>query len=352
MQALFEEDGIPLVVLNNRRRITRPIGWMLSVIRGVVELRRVFVEFAPDIINVHLQGPELDTLLAARLAAIDCVVVTIHSPFPVFCSQYLSDRVRQLRLRSLYPRFRAAIADSDEVRKWSVRQGIARPNRVFVVHNGVDLSKVVDRKHRESLRVKKGIPGESFVFASVAMLRPVKGYPVLLEAIAQMPQWARNASVFLLIGDGPERQRLEAQALASAVQESVRFLGVRYDVPELLALSDVYVVPSHREGLSLALIEAMATGLPIVSTRVAGSTLLVKDGVNGFLVPPNDATALSKALVQCIGHPDDLFRLGNAARSTVVDEFSSAKMASATEAVFATVYRQQCTHSARTIHAE
>ena len=99
MQSLFEEDGIPLVVLRNTRRFTRPVSWLLSLMRSVFQLRRVFVEFAPDIIDLHLLGPEIDTLLAARLTGIDNVVVTIHSVYPVFCGRSWGDRIRRLRLR-------------------------------------------------------------------------------------------------------------------------------------------------------------------------------------------------------------------------------------------------------------
>jgi len=335
MQSVLKKDGIPVVVLGSKRSFVRPITWLLSLAWSVAQLRRVFTDFRPDVINMHLLGPELETLLAARLAGIDKVVVTVHNTYPLFSSQRLSDRIRQLRLRSSYVRSRAVIAVSDEVRDWAVRHGIVRPDQVYVVPNGIDLSKIVDRKDQENLRIKNVIPLESFVFVSVAALVPEKGHSVLLEAIAQIPEKARDVSVFLLVGEGPERQSLGAQALALGVQGCVRFLGLRNDVPELLALSDVFVISSHYEGLSLALMEAMATGLPIVSTQVAGSTLLVKNGINGFLVPPNDSTGLSKILLYCIQHRDSICELGRAARAMVMNEYSCKHMAQLTEAVFA-----------------
>jgi glycosyltransferase involved in cell wall biosynthesis len=335
MQSILEADGIPVVTLHSERRLARPMAWLFSLARSVARLRRVFINFRPDIINVHLLGPELDTLLAARLAGTDNLVATIHSVYPMFCGKSWGDRIRRLRLRCVYAQFKAVIAVSDEVREWALCHRIVRPDRVFVVQNGIDPERVIDRKNRASLRAQHDIPPESFVFISVASLRWEKGHSVLLDAIARMPKEFRSASTLLLAGDGAERRKLEQRVLTLNIQENVRFLGVRHDVPALLALSDVFVVSSHREGLSMALLEAMATGLPVVSTKVAGSTLIVRDGVNGFIVPQNDAEAVSRALVYCIEHPEEIQRLGDAARSTVAEDFNAARMAELTEAVFA-----------------
>lgn len=341
MQSVFEEDGIPLVVRKASRRITNPVTWMLSLAESVVQLKDIFVSFAPDIINLHLMGPEIDVLLASRMAGTHNVVVTIHNTYPLFSSKRLLDRIKCLRLRISYAVFRAVIAVSEEVRDWAVCHKIIHAEDVFVVRNGIDLTTIVDCGHGASLRNRHGIPAESFVFINVASLTPKKGHTILLEAIAQLPNDARAGCLFLLVGDGPEQKRLKEQASALGIQQRVLFLGVRHDVPELLASSDVFVIASHYEGISLALLEAMATGLPIVSSLVAGSTLLIRDGVNGFLVRSNDPTSLSRRLLYCIQHPEQIRRFGWAARSTVLERFGVEQMVQSTEYVFARVIQQE-----------
>ena len=337
MAAAFERDGIPWVALHNRRRLRKPATWLLSLAQSVVELRRVLLQFSPQVVNVHLLGPEIDTLLAARLAGIRNAIVTLHSTDPLFASRRAMDRAHQFQLRSVYARFSAAIAISSEVRDWAVNHRIVRSDHVYVVQNGIDLEAVADRSQRESWRKQYRIPAKEFVFISVASLRPCKGHALLFQALSCIPEQLRSRLTLLLAGDGPERHRLEEQVSALGIGDCVRFLGMRDDVPALLALSDAFVVSSSHEGLSMATLEAMATALPVVSTRVAGSTLIIRDGVNGILVPTSSSEELSKALIYCLEHPEAMGRMGRAARASVVSDFGATQMVQATESVFARV---------------
>ncbi len=145
-----------------------------------------------------------------------------------------------------------------------------------------------------------------------ARLDAQKGHPTLLEAIAELPD-----ALFLFAGDGPERAALEARAAELGVAERVLFLGRREDVPQLLAACDVFALPSLYEGSSLAVLEAMAAGIPIVSSAIGGTEELIEDGRSGLLVPPGDAPALAAALRRALADPELRSELAARARERV-----------------------------------
>jgi glycosyltransferase involved in cell wall biosynthesis len=157
---------------------------------------------------------------------------------------------------------------------------------------------------------------------TVARLDVQKGLDLLLQAAVRVGE-AR----FVIAGEGSERDNLEAQAAGLALGDRVLFLGHRTDISELLAASDVFVLPSRVEGSSLAVLEAMAAGKPVISSAIGGTDELIVSGDSGLLVPPDDAEALSIALRQVLSEPELGSRLGAAARSRVERFFSAPVMA-------------------------
>lgn len=143
----------------------------------------------------------------------------------------------------------------------------------------------------------------------------------------------------LLVGDGPWRPTLEHQARMLGVTEFVHFAGVRNDIPALLAASDLFCLPSRTEGLGIAAIEAMASGLPVVASRVGGLPEVVEDGVTGLLVPPDDTAALAEALVRILEDRHRAAQMGDAGRTRAKQHFDSRAMIAATYAVYAEVSR-------------
>lgn len=131
----------------------------------------------------------------------------------------------------------------------------------------------------------------------------------------------------LFIGDGDLREELQAQVKNLNLDQHIHFLGNRHDVPQLLAASDFFVLPSLREGLSMALLEAMATGLPIVATEISGAVQAIIPNETGILVPPGDARQLAKAIEQLITDPIQAKAMGKAAKQRVETEFSARKQA-------------------------
>ncbi len=176
---------------------------------------------------------------------------------------------------------------------------------------------------RATWRAANGVPARTTVLTCVGRLAAQKNLGALLEAFATMGDLD---AVLLLAGAGPQRAALEAVAERLGIAERVRFLGVRRDVPDLLAATDVFVLPSLWEGNPLGILEAMAAGVPVVATRVGGVPEFVRDGETGILVPPADVHALGAALRRIATDAPLRSALGARARRVAADRFDIGRM--------------------------
>src|SRR5690606_37501400 len=150
----------------------------------------------------------------------------------------------------------------------------------------------------------------------------IKGIDVLLESIPLLAPEDRERLELRLIGDGPERARLESLAEHYNLLNTVKFLGMRSDVVKQLQGLDVFVLPSRREGRPMSVMEAMAVGLPVLATQVGALDTLVEDGVHGHLVPSGSPQSLAVRIQELIREPSRRARYGRNARQKAMDEFS------------------------------
>jgi glycosyltransferase involved in cell wall biosynthesis len=187
---------------------------------------------------------------------------------------------------------------------------------------------------RTAARRGLGLPGDAFVVACVGRLHPQKGHGYLFEAIAAVH--ARIPGLICLIaGDGPLRGELEAEAQRHGLGAACRFLGVLDSTQPLYDAADVTALPSLYEGMPNVVLEAMATGCPVIATTVDGSVEVVEDGVTGLLVPPADAPALGRALLELAGDPERRRTMGKAARAAAERLHGIDRMVTALEALYA-----------------
>ncbi len=212
----------------------------------------------------------------------------------------------------------------------------ARAGKVHCVHNGVDLGRFGPRPPLETLRMSLGIPDGAPVVGSVGRFVPYKGYRFLLDA-ARAVEDALPGVHWLLVGDGEQRQELEAQSRRLGLGERVRFTGWRDDVPDLLALCTVFALPSLAEHFGRVLIEAMAMERPIVATGAGGVPEIVAHDQCGVLVPPGDPPAMAEALLALLRDSARAARLGHAARQRAETHFGIARHAEAVARVYSTV---------------
>jgi L-malate glycosyltransferase len=202
------------------------------------------------------------------------------------------------------------------------------------VPNGVDTDRFrpLPAADRERARVAMGVDPGTCVFGCVARLVEVKRHCDLLRAYARIDR-ARPSELWL-IGDGPLREALEQQARDAGIGARVRFLGERRDIGTLLPLCDAFVLASRTEGMSNAVLEAMASGLPVVATAVGGQPELVEDGATGLLVPARSPVRLAVALEQLLHAPARSHLMGRRARERALERFSLHAMVAGFEQLY------------------
>ncbi len=290
--------GLPVVDLRVGRRIYDPSG--LAAFARLAGLVRAF---RPHVIHGYLFGPNLFAVLAGRLAGVPVVAVAKRN-VDAFESP------RQVALQKLAHRWATHVtAVSDAVAETVVRLGVPR-DRITVIPNGIDAARF---DGRTADRAVLGVNGTSPVIGSIGALAARKDYATLLRALGALRRRGVEF-VAVLVGDGPERAALEAQASEPALAGRVRFLGERADVDRLLPAMDVFVLSSREEGIPNALLEAMAAARPSVVTDVGGNREVLRDGETGWIVPPGAPDALATTLAEVLTHPDEARRRGDSAR--------------------------------------
>lgn len=299
--------------------------------RGALDLRMVRALAATlrerriDVVHTHLWGANLWGRLAARLAGVPRVVVTEHSVDTWKSGLHIAiDRL-------LSPLASDLVAVSGQVREFYESRSVGR-GRWQVIYNGVE-SQALPRA-RGAAYAELGIAADEPVVGLLGRLNPEKAPNLFLDAFERAAKRVPRLRA-LVIGDGPLRAEAEAHAKRLGIAERVVFCGVRQDVPELLAGMDVLASSSTREGFSIAILEAMTAGVPVVATRVGGNPELVEAGVSGELVESGDAAALAERIAAFLQDPARAAAIRRAARERVAREFSLEKMVAAYQNIYA-----------------
>jgi glycosyltransferase involved in cell wall biosynthesis len=322
----LERAGIPVFVVGLRGRVRA--AW--SIPARLVAFVRHVRGFRPAVLHGILFHAYVLSAFTGALLRVPAVIASRRS-----LSNFKQSRRFYFSMERLANRWTdAIIANSEAVRRDAiVREGLAE-DAVSVVYNGFDWE-MYDRPPDPRLRGSLA-PAGGPVALAVANLIPYKGHSVLLNAWREVCD-ALPLATLLLAGDGIARAELEAEARRLGLADRVRFLGIRRDVPDLLAISDVLVHPSFEEGFCNALLEAMAAGKPVVATDVGGNAEAVVDGVTGRIVPPRDAKALAAAVLYVLQSDDHGQAMGSAGRRRVRERFGRETMVSQYEAAYRAV---------------
>ncbi|MFT7465531.1 MAG: glycosyltransferase involved in cell wall biosynthesis, partial [Pseudohongiellaceae bacterium] len=271
---------------------------------AAADLRKLLVQQHPDVLHSHLLKADALGAWVGRTAKVPVVVSSKHND------------ERALLKRSvgwlhgwLTRRVDRVIALSDHVAGFVAQHGHVPLEKITRIYYGVDAEALLPSRSRAEVRSELGLANNAPLLICVGRLAPQKDHPTLLKALAKLPECV----TLLVVGGDPfgdGEAQLSALADELALGDRARFLGIRHDVPDLLAASDLFVLPSLWEGLGLVFLEAMAVKLPVVASNVSAIPEVIADGVSGWLVPPGEPQALADALENALSNDTDRLARG------------------------------------------
>ncbi len=303
-------------------------------VRVLGRLRRLLGERRIDaVVTVGTGGDKMFWgRLAAWLAGIPVICSALHSTG-------LPDRVEPLN-RLLAPITDAFVAVAGPHGRYLAEHEGCPAARIVVIPNGVDAQRFRPAAADAALGDALGLPQAAPVIGIVAALRPEKQHELFLHAAALVHRQSPECR-YLIVGDGPRQATLEALAGDLGLAGVVHFLGARGDVPQLLALIDVFVLTSKMEANPVSILEAMASGKPVVATRVGSVAETVLDGRTGYLVAPGSADEVAAKVLELLGDPVRAAALGQAGREEVVAHWSIERMVEGYQEMLTRIYRQK-----------
>lgn len=292
----------------------------------------------PDIVHFFLPGAYL---IGGPLSVLARTPVRIMSRRSLDNYQARWPLLRRVELR-LHKRMNAILGNSSAVVSQLIEREACQPRRVHLIHNGIDLSRYGDRSRRDATRTALDIPSTARVASIVANLIPYKGHADLLSGLHLVRDRLPPGWVLLTIGrDDGALNDLRALSEELGLAPHIRFLGLRRDVPDLLAASDVGILSSHQEGFSNALIEGMASGLPMVATNVGGNADAVIHDETGLIVPPHQPQELGNAVAHLMADEERARVMGDAGKRRAHTLYSLASCVGAYEALYRSLLEKE-----------
>jgi glycosyltransferase involved in cell wall biosynthesis len=308
--------AFPLLTLSVIGSRENAFGKAWGFVVGLLKLWELLRRGNFDVIETFTYDSNLLALPLAWLAGIPVRIATHHGMIEGFprWTERLHSWIINAGIASIL------VSVSNKTLEQAVMAGI-KPAHIIVIPNGIPLG-VIGAVNKSEVRRQAGLEGEGLLLLSVGRLVYQKGHEFLVQAmpiiLGQYPEV--QAAV---CGDGGLHDALATQIADLSLEGSVKLLGNRNDISELLASSDVFVLPSRWEGLPVALLEAMGAGLPVVATHVEGVDEVVQQGLQGLLVPPENTEALAEALLQLMRNAELRSRMGKEARKRVETFYTS-----------------------------
>jgi glycosyltransferase involved in cell wall biosynthesis len=324
----FPQDG---AVLRGLHGLERSIRRLKEVTRAIVQVTRtviVLFRVKPDVVLLDICWGTfgMGILLGCGLLKRPTVVVFQLYPFPFSFRRSKSDAYRWARRRS-----QKWIAVSENNRKLICDSFHARPDEILLIYNGVKSNPLWseptaggDGSLRRAVRREMGLPETALLILTVGRLERQKGYDYLIPAIPHVAREFEDVW-FVWVGQGQQRDSLLKQLKDYRIVERVKLLGQRSDVSRLMKSADLFVFPTRYEGHPFSLLEAMAHGLPVVTSGASGIPEIVEDRVHGVLFREGDSCDLLEALRWALEHPSQMHEMAGKARERAL-EFSEDKM--------------------------
>jgi len=340
------QQGTQVEVLSLPRHRFLAFPWFVAdMVRIWRTLAQIIAEHKINVVQTYILGSQHFLVLAlARTMGVPLVILNFRNEkfLPFSHGGGLKNQIHRLAYRLARRWASDFVAVSAEVKQAMIRTLGLSEEDIAVICNGVDVDRYRQPVDRDHVRHHLGLDTKARLLITVGTLKTQKGHRYLIEAAARVMRQYPDAH-FLFVGDGELRPELQAQTNACGLSDKIHFLGNRRDVSELLAASDFFVLPSLWEGLSMALLEAMAAAKPIVATAVSGTGQVMIHNETGILVPPGDAAALAQAIDELVSNPARARAMGEAAQRRVEAHFSMEKQAAEYQALYRRLWEASST---------
>ena len=300
--------------------------------RFIPRLIKVIKSAKPDIVHTRNWGT-VDGIIAAKLSGVRSVIHGEHGWN--MCDPQGENRRRLLMRRILSPGVNRFITVSEDIRKWLCLSAGIKTKKIMKIMNGVDTDRFFP-KQPDEIRAKYGLRDE-IVIGIVGRLDPIKRHDLLFQAFSKLEHKDYKLKL-IVVGDGPERPKLEILRKELPYTEHIKLFGERNNVNEIYNLMDIFVLPSQNEGISNTILEAMASGLPVIATSVGGNPELVTHKKTGMLIQPDSLEAIRDSINFYLEHPDIREVHGTNARLDAVKRFSLRRMVREYEELYKTLY--------------
>jgi glycosyltransferase involved in cell wall biosynthesis len=326
----MQAAGVSVFSLDIKRKVPDP--------RPFLRLARLIRVWRPEIVHSHMVHANILARIVRPLVRVPVLVCTAHTIDER--GRKGSGRLREFLYRLTDPFCDLTTQVSQAGLERYIQVGAVPRHKIRYIPNGVDTERFKPNL-KDRLKVRKELGVDGFAWLAVGRFDPPKDYPNMLQAFARVVR-ERSHTTLLIAGDGPLRKAMESMALDLGISGYVRFLGIRRDVSQLMNAADAYVMSSSWEGMPMVLLEASATGLPIVATDVGGNREVVLDGITGFLVPPRNPEALAEAMLRMMDLPEEKRReMGKAAHKHIEENFSLDRVVDMWEALYKELLEQK-----------
>lgn len=325
----LQAAGIPVYPLPMSRNIAAP-GNLIAMVRLALLLRK----WMPAVVHTHCAIAGAVGRVAALVAGSRAIIYSPHggSLHQVYG---LWGKLYGALERMLAVPTKTIILISEWLRSRCIEVVGCAPEKMVVVPIGIELEQFppISAEQRKDARAALGVSPETSLFVCIGVLRPIKGQDLLVSAFRHVYQRHPKARLFV-VGQGEMRGQLEELARRFNISEAVRFTGFVDDITPYLRAADVYVQPSRSDASSYSSMEAMASSLPVVATRVAALPEIIQDGVTGFLADIEDEQAMAAAMSFLADSPEQRQKMGMAGRRRIVECFRAEEMVRQTEGVY------------------
>lgn len=300
--------------------------------RMIFNLAKLIKASQPDIVHTRNWGT-IDGIVAAKLSRVSIV---IHGEHGWNMDDHNGQNIKRRLARKILSLWvNCFIAVSENIKQWLINSVGINQKKIIKILNGVDTDKFCPY-NKADIRASLGLKDE-IVIGTIGRLDPIKRQDLLLKAFSRLDDNLYNLKL-VLVGDGPERFRLQSLRQKAPHPEHIILLGERNNVHELYNIMDIFVLPSRNEGISNTILEAMATGLPVIATSVGGNPELVTHAKTGFLIPKDSYRAIQDAINYYLKHPEEREHHGLNARLEAKKRFSLNSMTSKYEDLYKSLY--------------